>query len=263
MLGQSNSLKYDHDDQNVPAYRTLWGDEPESSASRWRSKPEVKNKELSLEGKIAYRQKQIDFGKNTIGYDNYIKAVPKHRRQKRNPKHPQTPDKGAHMSTKRFASHLKIWRKSLHQYDHVKSTKQTSIVDRDECVMARAAEVVSLAQENVVDDEILTVATPLVDTDYQNEIIPMGHTLGEDAEEDHEVVPMCMLPDFDDFDEDGNLVEDNKENSVSMSNDTVAKQDSSDDMANAITCSIKKSGDFHCVYTSSDYYVEGFEEDIY
>ena len=40
--------------------------------------------------KLAKRQKQIDFGKNTAGYDNYIKLVPKKNRKKI---HPVTPDK--------------------------------------------------------------------------------------------------------------------------------------------------------------------------
>ena len=40
--------------------------------------------------RLVQRQKQIDYGKNTIGYQNYIAAVPKERRERFT--HPSTPD---------------------------------------------------------------------------------------------------------------------------------------------------------------------------
>ncbi len=40
--------------------------------------------------RLAQRQKQIDYGKNTLGYQNYIAAVPKAKRDKFT--HPSTPD---------------------------------------------------------------------------------------------------------------------------------------------------------------------------
>ncbi|KAF0684115.1 Aste57867_23902 [Aphanomyces stellatus] len=80
--------------------------------------------------KLAQRQKQIDFGKNTIGYDRYIEAVPKYvwtpfafqmtiscrSRRKRNV-HPSTPDKYAVASKRAWDGRIQAWRRHLHQYD--------------------------------------------------------------------------------------------------------------------------------------------------
>jgi len=59
--------------------------------------------------KIHKRQKMISYGKNTIGYDEYLKQVPKHLRQKRNPNHPNTPDATLDIPWKRFHGLTKAW----------------------------------------------------------------------------------------------------------------------------------------------------------
>ncbi|XP_038209879.1 histone RNA hairpin-binding protein [Zerene cesonia] len=60
------------------------------------------------------RQKQIDYGKNTVGYHNYIKQVPIPQRMKNDPK---TPDKFMKYSRRSWDMLIKIWRKKLHEYD--------------------------------------------------------------------------------------------------------------------------------------------------
>eukprot|EP00882_Tetradesmus_deserticola_P027388 GHRQ01030297.1.p1 GENE.GHRQ01030297.1~~GHRQ01030297.1.p1 ORF type:complete len:180 (+),score=23.28 GHRQ01030297.1:400-939(+) len=43
--------------------------------------------------RLTSRQQQIDFGKNTLGYERYLQAVPKHKRKLRGKDHdPPTPD---------------------------------------------------------------------------------------------------------------------------------------------------------------------------
>ena len=59
--------------------------------------------------KIVKRRKMISYGKNTIGYDEYLKKIPKHRRIPRCPDHPTTPDSTVDIPWKRFHGLVKAW----------------------------------------------------------------------------------------------------------------------------------------------------------
>ncbi|EGG14395.1 histone RNA hairpin-binding protein [Cavenderia fasciculata] len=78
--------------------------------------------------KLQSRQKDIDYGKNTIGYDNYINTVPKDQRKKG---HPMTPSKYQSCSRRSWAAQIKIWRKALHQYDPEGHTGDDDDYNRD------------------------------------------------------------------------------------------------------------------------------------
>ncbi|XP_055699741.1 histone RNA hairpin-binding protein [Phlebotomus papatasi] len=60
------------------------------------------------------RQKQIDFGKNTIGYDNYINQVPRDARKLTDP---NTPKKNIKYSRRAWDGLIKQWRIQLHDWD--------------------------------------------------------------------------------------------------------------------------------------------------
>jgi len=64
--------------------------------------------------RLRQRQKQVDYGKNTLGYDRYTQLVPKERRRRADPK---TPDIHARISTKRFNGLVRAWRRRLHEFD--------------------------------------------------------------------------------------------------------------------------------------------------
>ncbi|GAM28705.1 hypothetical protein SAMD00019534_118810 [Acytostelium subglobosum LB1] len=66
------------------------------------------------QAKLKARQKEIDYGKNTIGYDKYLEAVPKRNREKH---HPKTPDIHQRCSRRSWVGQIKKWRKELHKYD--------------------------------------------------------------------------------------------------------------------------------------------------
>nr|CAH7750196.1 unnamed protein product [Callosobruchus chinensis] len=79
--------------------------------------PRKKNKMKEMESDaevLSRRQKQIDYGKNTIGYDNYIKKIPK---DKRTPEDPQTPNKYMKYSRRAWDGLIRKWRLQLHKYD--------------------------------------------------------------------------------------------------------------------------------------------------
>lgn len=83
---------------------------------------------------LSRRQKQIDFGKNTIGYVKYLEQVPKYEiyifykytrqimimlffRHERKPRHPKTPPKNLKYTRRAWDGLIKNWRVKLHLWD--------------------------------------------------------------------------------------------------------------------------------------------------
>ncbi|KAF2069302.1 hypothetical protein CYY_009383 [Polysphondylium violaceum] len=79
--------------------------------------------------KLKARQKQIDYGKNTIGYDNYTSQVPKHTRAK---EHPKTPDRNQKCSRRSWLGQIKKWRRELHKYDPNGGKDDENFSDQDD-----------------------------------------------------------------------------------------------------------------------------------
>jgi len=69
--------------------------------------------------RIAGRQKQIEYGKNTIGYGRYLALVPKKLRKRGQPK---TPNKYQICSKRSWDGQIRKWRRQLHIYDPELST---------------------------------------------------------------------------------------------------------------------------------------------
>eukprot|EP01084_Bolivina_argentea_P160333 279225_1 len=64
--------------------------------------------------RITQRMRQVDIGKATPEYKNYISLIPKHKRQYN---HPKTPNARRKMPNKWWKKAVNDWRKLLHQFD--------------------------------------------------------------------------------------------------------------------------------------------------
>jgi len=64
--------------------------------------------------RLTARQRQIDFGKNTVGYRIYTEKVPREERRRNDP---WTPDKTVAVSKRCWDGVVRKWRRQLHEYD--------------------------------------------------------------------------------------------------------------------------------------------------
>jgi hypothetical protein len=75
------------------------------------------------------RKRQVDLGKDTIGYRNYVAAVPAEQRDENAPPTPNFTTRD--LSRKDFEAHLNVWRTFLHKYDDAVPEGEATAAEKD------------------------------------------------------------------------------------------------------------------------------------
>uniref|UniRef100_A0A1Q3EVT4 Putative histone rna hairpin-binding protein n=1 Tax=Culex tarsalis TaxID=7177 RepID=A0A1Q3EVT4_CULTA len=110
LMLQHKKSKTHEDDHGRERFRRESTDSGDGSSQSSR-RPIEYEKDIEI---LVRRQKQIDYGKNTLGYENYLRQVPKEQRTK---EHPKTPPKHIKYSRRAWDGLVRVWRKKLHCFD--------------------------------------------------------------------------------------------------------------------------------------------------
>ncbi|ETO16364.1 hypothetical protein RFI_20988 [Reticulomyxa filosa] len=89
------------------------------------------NIKLPFDVAILQRLKQIQLAKNTPGYQNYVRLIPRHQRLRS--VHPMTPRADEDISKRRFQGKLNHWKKSLHDFDDMNNIRPALLAVKTPC----------------------------------------------------------------------------------------------------------------------------------
>ena len=98
-----------HKKKNIISPDSASGNPQSADNNTHEAIPKLDPNDPANKNKIFQRRKQINFGKNTTGYEEYIKKIPKHKRPKRSAECPMTPDYLLDIPTKRFQGLMNAW----------------------------------------------------------------------------------------------------------------------------------------------------------
>lgn len=83
--------------------------------------------------RLARREKDIAYGKNTDAYRMYTELIPRELRSENSKKHPRTPKKNKLCSRRSWDAQVKLWKKRIHawasEHNNQETAEETSISD--------------------------------------------------------------------------------------------------------------------------------------
>jgi len=128
--------------------------------------PKALVKKETDEKRLAARQKQVDFGKNTVGYQRYNELVPKAKRTKQDP---WTPDKYSTCSKRSWDGQIRKWRRLLHEYDPPTTEGEIEIGSNDEEELVQLQKELDGTNDDTANGEADDVGSDIDSNDIKEE----------------------------------------------------------------------------------------------